>query len=112
MARKTERFGMVPAVVLGQHLTEGAEPVGHGALADFASSRVSSTTSAKSSRAACSVSMTASFTRSVPKHLKPSCTAGDQRSPNEPGPMAHAHGGLVPDHGRKVGELFIRRSDP
>ena len=33
---KAERFGMGPAVVLGQRLAEGAGPVGHGALADLA----------------------------------------------------------------------------
>ena len=31
-----ERFGMGPAVVLGQDLGEGAGPVGDGALADLA----------------------------------------------------------------------------
>jgi hypothetical protein len=33
---KAERFGMGPAVVLGQRFAEGAGPVGHGALADLA----------------------------------------------------------------------------
>ena len=33
---KAERFGMGPAVVLGQRLAEGAGPVGHGPLADLA----------------------------------------------------------------------------
>ena len=33
---KAERFGMGPAVVLGQRLAEGAGPVGYGALADLA----------------------------------------------------------------------------
>ena len=34
--RDAERFGMGPAVVLGQDLTEAAGPVRHGALADLA----------------------------------------------------------------------------
>ena len=34
--RKAERFGMGPAVVLGQGLAEAAEPVRHGAVADLA----------------------------------------------------------------------------
>ena len=33
---KAERFGMGPPVVLGQRLTEGAGPVGHGPPADVA----------------------------------------------------------------------------
>ena len=33
---KPERFGMGPPVMLGQRLAEGAEPVGHGSLADLA----------------------------------------------------------------------------
>jgi hypothetical protein len=33
---EAERFGMVPAVVLIQRLAEGAGPVGHGTLTDFA----------------------------------------------------------------------------
>src|SRR5258708_34198661 len=33
--RDAERFGVSPAVVLGQHLTEVAGPVGDGAVADL-----------------------------------------------------------------------------
>ena len=33
---KAERLGVVPAVMLGQHLAQRAGPVGHGALADLA----------------------------------------------------------------------------
>jgi hypothetical protein len=33
---KAERFGVSPAVMLGQRLAEGTGPVGHGALADLA----------------------------------------------------------------------------
>jgi hypothetical protein len=36
LGRYAERFGMGPAVVLGQGLTEAARPVRHGALADLA----------------------------------------------------------------------------
>ena len=36
LGRDAERFGMGPAVVLGQGLTEAARPVRHGALADLA----------------------------------------------------------------------------
>ena len=36
LAGKAERFGMGPAVMLGQRLAESAGPVGHGALADLA----------------------------------------------------------------------------
>jgi hypothetical protein len=36
VGRDAERFGMGPAVVLGQDLTEAAGPVRHGALADLA----------------------------------------------------------------------------
>jgi hypothetical protein len=36
LGRDAERFGMGPAVVLGQDLTEAAGPVRHGALADLA----------------------------------------------------------------------------
>jgi hypothetical protein len=34
--RDAERFGMGPAIVLGQDLTEAAWPVRHGAVADVA----------------------------------------------------------------------------
>jgi hypothetical protein len=34
--REAERFGMGPAVVLGQDLTEAARPVGNGLTADLA----------------------------------------------------------------------------
>jgi hypothetical protein len=36
LRRDAERFGMGPAVVLGQDLTEAAGPVRHGAVADLA----------------------------------------------------------------------------
>jgi hypothetical protein len=36
MGRDAERFGMGPAVVLGQYLTEIAGPVSHSAVADLA----------------------------------------------------------------------------
>lgn len=36
LGRDAERFGMGPAVVLGQDLTEVSRPVGHGAMADLA----------------------------------------------------------------------------
>jgi hypothetical protein len=36
LGRDAERFGMGPAVVLGQDLTEVAGPVGHSATADLA----------------------------------------------------------------------------
>jgi hypothetical protein len=36
LGRDAERFGMGPAVVPGQDLTEAAGPVRHGALADLA----------------------------------------------------------------------------
>jgi hypothetical protein len=36
LGRDAERFGMGPAVVLGQDLTEATGPVRHGALADLA----------------------------------------------------------------------------
>ena len=36
LGRDAERFGMGPAVVLGQDLTEAAGPVRHGTLADLA----------------------------------------------------------------------------
>jgi hypothetical protein len=36
LGRDAERFGMGPAVVLGQDLTEAAGPVRHGAVADLA----------------------------------------------------------------------------
>jgi hypothetical protein len=36
LGRYAERFGMGPAVVLGQDLTEAAGPVRHGAVADLA----------------------------------------------------------------------------
>jgi len=36
LGRDAERFGMGPAVVLGQDLTEVSRPVGHGAVADLA----------------------------------------------------------------------------
>ena len=36
LAGKAERFGMGPAVMLGQRFAESAGPVGHGALADLA----------------------------------------------------------------------------
>jgi hypothetical protein len=34
--RQAERFGMGPAVVLGQDVTEAARPVGNALLADLA----------------------------------------------------------------------------
>ena len=34
--RQAERFGVDPAVVLGEHLAEAARPVGNGAVADLA----------------------------------------------------------------------------
>ena len=34
--RQAECFGVVPAVVLGEHLAEAARPVGNGAVADLA----------------------------------------------------------------------------
>ena len=34
--RDVKRFGMGPAVMLGQRLAENTGPVGHGALADLA----------------------------------------------------------------------------
>jgi len=36
LGRETERFGMGPAVVLGQDLAEAARPVGNGLTADLA----------------------------------------------------------------------------
>jgi hypothetical protein len=36
LGREAERFGMGPAVVLGQDLAEAAGPVGDGAVADLA----------------------------------------------------------------------------
>ncbi len=36
LGRYAERFGMGPAAVLGQDLTEAAGPVLHGAVADLA----------------------------------------------------------------------------
>ncbi len=36
LRRDAEHFGMGPAVVLGQDLTEAAGPVRHGAVADLA----------------------------------------------------------------------------
>jgi hypothetical protein len=36
LGRDAERFGMGPAVVLGQDLAEAAGPVRHGAVADLA----------------------------------------------------------------------------
>ena len=38
LAGKAEDFGMGTPVMLGQHLAEGARPVGDGAVADLAAS--------------------------------------------------------------------------